>query len=388
MRLRRVPDTAEPNRWSRHLEALCRDGAPLLDLTETNPTRVGLGGGSPELLAALADPAALDYAPDPRGDARARAAVAAYYARRGDEVLPGQVVLTSGTSEGYAHLFRLLCAPGERVLVPRPSYPLFEPIAEAEGVRTGFYPLTAGERWSVDLAALEAAFDPGTRAIVVVQPHHPTGWCASPEERSALERIAAERDVALIVDEVFADFPDPASGPAGVASFAGARRATTFVLSGLSKVCGLPQMKLGWIVAAGPERERAEALRGLEWLGDLFLSVSLPVQLATPRFLESAAPFQERLRARVSRNRARMRARVSEAPHVRLLPSEGGWMACLELPKSSSDEDWSLALMDRGVIVQPGYFYDFAEEAVIVTSLLTEPADWDLGIERILGATR
>lgn len=379
MRLRRVPDSSEPNLWSQRLDARRRSGAPLHDLVQADPTRLGLSVLDAGDLAALADPGVATYAPDARGDARARDAIAAYYAGRGESVSAEHLVLTSGTSEGYAHLFRLLCAPGERVLVPRPCYPLFEPIAEVEGVRVATYPLARRGRWELDVDALAAAVDGDTRAIVVVQPHHPTGWRPSGEERDALERICAERRLALIADEVFLDFPGPGAGARAVPSLVTTTRALTFVLSGLSKVAGLPQMKLGWIAVAGPAQARADALAGLEWIADLFLSVGLPVQLATPRFLAGAERFRTRTRERIARNRAELEARLGGS-RARVHESEGGWMACVDLPDERDDEEWALALLDRGVVVHPGYFYDFESGPTIVASLITEPDTWDAGL--------
>jgi aspartate/methionine/tyrosine aminotransferase len=323
---RRLPPTFEPNPWSRRLEEHRASGAALLDLTEANPTRTGLMALGPAERAALADPRGAAYEPDPRGLEAAREAIAAYHASRGAAVDPDRIVLTSGTSEAYAHLFRLAADPGERILVPRPSYPLFEPIAALEGVAVRDYRLEYDGRWRIDLDQLETAIDAATRALVVVQPNHPTGSCPDAGEREQLKALCARHDLMLISDEVFGDHgwdgtPLPTLAAAGPA--------TTFVLGGLSKACGLPQLKLSWIAAAGPERSVAEALAALEWIADLFLSVSTPVQVALPRLLGARDAFQSRARARIAANRARLEDRSRAVPRSWSCPPTGaGWRRC------------------------------------------------------------
>lgn len=384
-RSRRLPETLEPNAWSRRLAERRAAEAPLLDLTETNPTRVGLGGED-AWLQALADPRAARYDPNPRGLSSARAAVAAYYAARGAEVGvgPEDIVLTSGTSESYAHLFRLLADPGDAVLVPAPSYPLFEPIAALEGVRVATYRLAYDGAWHLDLASAEAAFErAGTiRAAVVVQPNHPTGSCLGAEEVAALEGLCERHGAALISDQVFSDFPRPPRG-APLPTLLGARRVPTFVLGGLSKCCGLPQLKLGWIAAAGPEPARRELLSGLEWIADLFLSVGTPVQVALPRLLEVRHEFQARVRERIASNLAALAELALARPEVGVLPADGGWAAILRLPARRTGEEWALALLDRDVVAHPGHFYDLEGEAHLVLSLMPEPGVLRRGLERL-----
>lgn len=375
----RVPPSLEPNAWSRALEERRRAGGARLDLTEANPTRAGLGPDA-TVLDALADPAALRHDPDPRGAAAARHAISRMYADRGLAVDPADVVLTASTSEAYAHLFRVLCDPGERVLAPRPGYPLFEPLASAEAVTVDAYRLAFDGAWHLDLESLERSTHATTRAVIVVQPNHPTGSCLDASELAALEAWCEHRSLALISDEVFGDFPwdDRVALP----SLLGVRRVPTFVLSGLSKVCGLPQMKLGWIACAGPPAALSRALQGLEWVGDLFLSVSTPVQLAAPAWLAGRAAYRTRVRERVAENLAALDRRL-EGTELARLPGAGGWVAVLRVPARRTDEEWALAALRRDVVVHPGHFFDFEEEGRLVVSLIVEPATFAEGIERL-----
>jgi alanine-synthesizing transaminase len=378
----RIPGERSPNAWSRLLAARRAAGEPLLDLSEANPTRVGLAGAGAEELAALADPGSARYEPDPRGAAPAREAVADDYRQRSLVVAADEIVLTSGTSESYAHLFRLLADPGETLLVPAPSYPLFEPLAALEGVRLSTYRLAYDGRWHLDLGSLDAAWTPAVRGVIVVQPNHPTGSCLAADEREALERRCERAGAAIIADEVFGDF-SWTDGAGALPSFVGTSRALTFVLSGLSKVCGMPQLKLGWIAVSGPAAARAEALEGLEWISDLFLSVATPVQRALPRLLAGRAPWQARVRQRIAANLARLDAAVARAPRLGRLAGEGGWAAIVRVPGPRSEEEWALELLRRGVVVHPGQFYDMEGEAFLVPSLIVQPDVLDAGLTRI-----
>ena len=379
---RRLPHDLEPNAWARLLEERRAAGARLLDLSETNPTRVGLGGAGSEELAALAQAGGARYEPDPRGSLAAREAVAGYYDERGASVPPGHVVLTASTSESYTHLFRLLADPGGVFLVPSPSYPLFEPLAALEGVSLRSYRLAYDGAWHLDVHSLEEAFADDVRGAIVVQPNHPTGSCLDESERDQLEMLCERHRVPIIADEVFGDFPRPGRG-APLPSLVGEARVPTFVLSGLSKLCGMPQMKLGWIVAGGREAARDEALRGLEWIADLFLSVSTPVQVALPRLLAARGPFQARVRERLAKNLERLDALVARRPELQVLPAQGGWAAVLRVPRQRSEEEWALGLLERDVVVHPGHFYDFADEGYLVLSLIPEPAVFDEATGRI-----
>jgi alanine-synthesizing transaminase len=378
----RVPHDLAPNEWARRLEAKRAAGVPLLDLAETNPTRVGLAGAGAAELAALARPAGARYEPDPRGSAAARAAVAGYHAARGQAIDPNDVVLTASTSESYTHLFRLLADPGEAFLVPSPSYPLFEPLADLEGVRLRPYRLAFDGAWHLDGDSLERAFGPDVRGVITVEPNHPTGTCLDPEGRELLETLCERHGAAIVSDEVFGDFPRPGRA-APLPGWLGARRVPTFVLSGLSKCCGMPQLKLGWIVAGGPDAARAEALRGLEWVADLFLSVATPVQQALPDLLAAGATFRARMQERIAANLARLDALVARRPELGVLAADGGWAAILRVPGPRTDEDWALALLERDVVVHPGHFYDIEREGHLVLSLIPEPDLFAAGLARL-----
>ena len=379
---RRVPHDLEPNAWARLLEERRAEGAALLDLTETNPTCVGLGGAGPAELAALARAEGTRYEPDPRGRPAAREAVAGYYLERGAAVPPGDIVLTASTSESYTHLFRLLADPGGGFLVPSPSYPLFEPLAALEGVSLRPYRLAYDGAWHLDAQSLEEAFADDVRGAVVVQPNHPTGSCLDESERVLLETLCERHGAAIIADEVFLDFPRPGRG-APPESLAGEARVPTFVLSGLSKVCGMPQLKLGWIVVGGSGAAREEALRGLEWIADLFLSVSTPVQVALPELLAAGAAFRRRARERSAANLARLDGLVTRRPELGVLAAQGGWAAVLRVPRLHSEEEWALGLLARDVVVHPGHFYDFSGEGYLVLSLLPESERFAAGLARI-----
>jgi alanine-synthesizing transaminase len=379
---RRVPHDLEPTPWAEALAARRLAGATLLDLTEANPTRVGLGVMSDGERAALGGEDAARYEPDPRGGAEARRAVARYYASRGHAVDPHDVVLVAGTSEAYSHLFRLLADPGESIAAPAPSYPLFEPLAALEGVRLERYRLAWDGAWHLDLDSLERALDAGARGVIVVQPNHPTGSCLAPPEIARLDALCAAREVAIVSDEVFGDFPrPPAREP--LPSLVGSRRAPTFVLSGLSKVCGMPGLKLSWIVACGPDAARERLRAGLEWIADLFLSVSSPVQAALPRLLEARHGFQARVRERLAINLAALDALSGRRPDLTALPAQGGWMAVLPVPTTRSEDEWALALLERDVVVHPGHFYDFEKPACLVLSLIALPRTFAEALARI-----
>jgi len=380
---RRLPSERTPNAWADALETRRAAGGALIDLTEANPTRVDLSGADEATLAALAEGAAeaARYEPDPRGLAKARRAVADLYAARGIAIGPDQVVLTSGTSESYAHLFRLLADPGARVLTPAPSYPLFEPIAGLEGLRIEPYRLAWDGAWHLDRGSLERAATGDARALIVVQPNHPTGSCLDPGETAAIETLCAHDGMALISDEVFADFGWPPAPPM-LPILAGREAVLTFGLGGISKMCGLPQMKLGWIVVSGPEAARREALAGLEWIADLFLSVAAPVQAALPRLLGARHAWQARVRERLAGNVASLQALTRRRPALTLAPGAGGWVIPLRVPGPSDAEAWALALLERDVVVHPGHFYDFADEGYLVLSLLVAPRDFERGLER------
>jgi aspartate/methionine/tyrosine aminotransferase len=372
----------EQNRISRALDVQRESNVPLLDLTETNPTVVGLVY-PPEILSSLAEPRALVYRPSPRGLESARDAVTSYYARRSERIDADRVWLTASTSESYSFLFKLLCNAGEKVLVPRPSYPLFEHLSALEGVRAESYSLRYHAGWFLDLDELRGKIDRDTRAILLVNPNNPTGTFLKLDELVGLLELCRGRDIALISDEVFADFAFGAD-PARVATLANTEDVLTFVLSGLSKPAGLPQVKLGWIYASGPKRILAEAEPRLDLIADTYLSVSTPVQYAAPRLFDLVGEVGGQIAARAKNNRAFIKEIVRDSA-VQLLDGEAGWSAVLRVPRTHTEEEWTLMLLERDrVIVHPGFFFDFDDEAYLVVSLLPREAVLAEGIRKIV----
>jgi aspartate/methionine/tyrosine aminotransferase len=372
-----------PNRLARILEAKRTAGEPVIDLTESNPTRAGIPYPS-GLLTPLADPAALRYEPTPWGLEPAREAVAADFARRGFPLRPDRILLTASTSEAYSLLFKLLCDPGDEVLVPRPGYPLFDYLAGLESVRVVSYPLEYDGAWRLDMAALAAAVTSRSRAVVTVNPNNPTGSYLKRDEARALRALCAERGLALISDEVFADYArgEDASRMGSVAEDGGG---LAFALGGLSKSCGLPQLKMAWIATSGPEGVRNEALSRLEVVADAFLSVGTPVQVAAPSLLARRVELQAPIRARLRENGEMLRARLASSSPARLLEPEGGWYGVLRVPATHPEEIQVARLLEQSnVLVHPGYFFDFPTEAYIVLSLLPPPPLFALGLGRIL----
>jgi alanine-synthesizing transaminase len=375
----------EPNRFARLIEEKKRAGARILDLTESNPTRAGLDYPAEEILGALAQPPAMLYEPAPRGLPVAREAVAGYYAERGFDVDPERIHLTASTSEAYSFLFKLLADQGESVLVPQPSYPLFEFLAALEGVELRPYELhyvhAAG--WSIDFDSVEKSVAPNTRAIILVSPNNPTGSFTKLREVERLNAICARHDLALIADEVFGDYGF-ADDESRVGSLVSNDSALTFVMSGLSKVLALPQMKLGWIVTNGPAGPRDEAIERLDFIADTFLSVSAPVQHSARAWLRLRQSMQEQILDRVRSNLNWLGGGAEESP-LRLLSVEGGWYATLELPRQFTEEEWALTLLEKDdVLVHPGYFFDFPREAFLVLSLLPRAETFREAVNRIL----
>jgi alanine-synthesizing transaminase len=372
----RLPWQSQLNRISEAVQQRRSQGKETLDLTESNPTRAGLQ--YPPSALTLADPRAALYQPDPAGLLEARESISAYYSARRQTVTPDRIVLTASTSESYAWLFKLLADAGDEVLVPRPSYPLFEFLAALENVHVVQYPLLYDEGWQIDFFVLEKLITAKTRALVLVNPNNPTGSFLKRDEWNRLAQLCRDHNVAVICDEVFADFV-LSPHPQRVESLAGCDNVLTFSLSGLSKVCGLPQMKLGWIVVSGPPDQRAEALARLELIADTYLSVSTPVQMAARHFLALRQEFQTTLHNRLQTNLAHL----TSHPECEMLRVEGGWCATLRVPNIRTEEEWVLGLLDSGVLVQPGFFFDFESEAYLVVSLLTEPEVFRQGAERI-----
>jgi alanine-synthesizing transaminase len=360
-------------------------GQRLYDLTISNPTRCGFSYDAELLLRPLADPGALVYDPDPRGISTARDAVAAYYADHGAAVSAGNLVLTTSTSESYSFLFRLLCDPGDEVLVAQPSYPLFDFLADLDDVRLRPYPLFYDHGWWIDLAELERAITPRTRAMIVVHPNNPTGHWTGLAERELLEALCARHGLALIIDEVFLDYPLRDS--ASARSFAcGEHQALTFVLSGLSKIAGLPQMKAAWIATLGPEAAKAEALGRLEIIADTFLSMNAPVQLAMPAWLANRGAIQTQILERAQANLATLRRIAEESPGgLQVLETEAGWSAVLNLPSCVGEASCAERLVrERGVVVHPGSFYGMGDTSRVIVSLIGPARDFEAGIRRAI----
>ncbi|MDQ3419789.1 MAG: pyridoxal phosphate-dependent aminotransferase [Acidobacteriota bacterium] len=379
----RVSGVLNLNRLSSAVTAHRAAGHAVVDLTVTNPTTVGISYGD-GILAPLADPRGCRYQPQPFGLITARTAVASDYARRGTSVAEDRIVLTSSTSEAYSLLFKLLCAPsGDEVLVPAPSYPLFDHLTQLDGVSSRQYPLEYHGRWEVDVESVDRAWMERTRAVLAVSPNNPTGSMLSAGEFGELASRCAERDAALIVDEVFADYSFATSN--GDRRLEPNHDCLSFHLGGLSKSAGLPQVKLGWIRVDGPQQLVAAALDRLELICDTYLSVSTPVQVAAPALIESGAGIRRQIRARIQTNYAALQSAVAANPAVELLAAEGGWSAVIRVPSRWSEEELVIALLrERDVLVHPGFFFDFAHEAFLVLSLLPDPPVFADGVARVM----
>jgi alanine-synthesizing transaminase len=389
-----------PNRLSEALAEHLAAGKRLYDLSASNPTEVGFSYDREAILHSLCNASALAYVPDPKGLLRARQGVAEYYAERGDEVQPEDIVLTASTSEAYSFVFRAMCNPGDELLVPAPSYPLFGFLADIHDVRLAHYPLVYDHGWQIDFASLEKAITPRTRGIIVVNPNNPTGHFVKPEELVALNEICLSRNMALIADEVFLDYSHGDTNgrrdllratrarvgdgqrPPSLAVNGGA---LTFTLSGLSKISGLPQMKAAWLVASGPDPLKKQALERIEVIADTYLSMNAPIQLAMPTFLGHRGGFQKQVLTRVRRNVGELDRQLMVRKSCSRLEIEGGWYAVVRVPVTQSDEDLAVdLLMKRGIYVHPGHFYDFATDGYLIVSLIMPERDFAEGCRQML----
>jgi len=371
-----------PNRLSEALARHRSAGKPLIDLTASNPTECGFSYDRAKILKALANPQSLSYEPELRGLLAARESVAGYYAGRGDSATANDILLITSTSEAYSFVFRVLCNPGDEVLIPTPSYPLFDLLADIQDVRLVRYPLVHDHGWQIDFHALEAALTTRTRAIIVVHPNNPTGHFTKPEERSRLNQLCATRQIAVIADEVFLDFSLSVKPQT---SWAANSEALTFTMSGLSKICGLPQMKVAWLVTSGPEDLKAQALDRLEVIADTYLSMNAPIQHAIPEFLERRPEFQQQLVSRAKGNLAELDRLLSAQKACSRLALEGGWYAVLRVPATLTDEEVALDLLEKeGVYVHPGHFYDFPSDGYLIVSLIAPEREFAGGIKRLL----
>ncbi len=371
------------NRLSEALARYRASGRPLFDLSVSNPTECGFFYDNHAIMRALCSPASLQYHPDPRGLSLARLGVVQYYAERDQQVAIDDIILTTSTSEAYSFVFRLLCNAGDEVLAPSPSYPLFDFLADIQDVKIKPYPLVYDHGWQIDLHGLRQAITPKTRGVIVVHPNNPTGSFVKQAELAALNQICAEKQMAIIADEVFLDFSLRHDSPLGFSSNSGA---LTFTMSGISKIAGLPQMKLAWLIVRGPEEQKSEALARLEIIADTYLSMNAPGQLAAPEFLRLRHGFQKQLMARVRTNLEELDRQIAGQKHCTRLEVEGGWYAVLRIPATRSDEELALALLEQhGIFVHPGHFYDFSQDGYLVVSLITPELVFGGGTKRLLG---
>lgn len=383
------------NRFTVALEEVRAGGARVLDLTVSNPTRAGLHYDEAAILGALSSPRALDYDPQSKGLLEAREAVAGYYrdrSGRGErdvasnvstDVDVERIVLTTSTSEGYSFVFRLLCNAGDELLVPKPSYPLFEFLADLQDVKLVPYPLIYDHGWQMDFPSLENAVTARTRGVVVVHPNNPTGSYVQSGEVGMLNSFCREHGLAVIADEVFLDYP---LEDGRHASFAGNQEVLTFTLSGLSKVAALPQMKVAWVVTSGPRELAAAAMGRLEVIADTYLSMNAPMQWAVPALLEQRKDIQRQLLEQVKTNLAELDRQLAAQNACERLSVEGGWYAVLRVPVTRSDEELAIELVrDKSVVVHPGHFYDFPSDGYLVLSLITPAGEFAEGISAVLG---
>jgi aspartate/methionine/tyrosine aminotransferase len=369
------------NRLSRALAEHRGSGKAFIDLTVSNPTACGFDYDGEAIWKALSNPAALTYEPDPRGLGPARKAVAEYYLRHGAHVRFEDIILTTSTSESYSFVFRVLCDPGDELLIPSPSYPLFEFLAGIQDVKLVRYPLVYDYGWQIDFHALEQAITRRARGVIVVHPNNPTGHFTRPPEATRLNEICSARQMAVIADEVFLDFVLGKNRPA---TFAANSQALTFTMSGLSKISGLPQMKSAWLCGSGPGELKAQALARLELIADTYLSMNAPVQLAIPVFMEQRHEFQRQSIERIRKNLRELDRQLAAQKTCGRLEVEGGWYVVLRVPAVRSDEDVAIKLLtEKSVYVHPGHFYDFPSDGYLVLSLITPEKDFAEGTRRV-----
>jgi aspartate/methionine/tyrosine aminotransferase len=378
----------EENAYTRALHRHRASGRAIFDLTFSNPTACGFQYDGAAILGALAAPAALQYDPQPKGMLQARAAVVQYYRQKNSEAHLDleRFVLTTGTSEAYSFLFRLLCEPEEEIVIGHPSYPLFEFLGAIHDVKLRPFRFVYDHGWQIDFAALTKAISSRTRAIVLVHPNNPTGHFVSRSEADQLQRLCLERELALVVDEVFLDYKIPAAEtPEKHGSFVFDASVLTFVVSGLSKIAGLPQMKIGWIAANGPDAEVSEAIARLEIVADTYLSLNAAIQHALPTLLAQRSVIQPQIMARIEGNLRKLDEELKRQDLISRLEFEAGWCAVLRVPAVQSDEELAIRLLENhSVLVHPGHFYDFPDEGYLVASLLTPAAEFEEGIRRMI----
>ncbi|MGO9518682.1 MAG: pyridoxal phosphate-dependent aminotransferase [Candidatus Korobacteraceae bacterium] len=380
--------TLSRNSYTDALEAHRRADRKVLDLTASNPTSIGLQYREEQLLQALTNREVLVYEPQPKGLLSARQAIAAYYAERNSRISPDDLILTTSTSEAYSFVFRLLCDPSDAVLAPTPSYPLFDFLADLQDVKLVPYELVYDHGWQIDFHSIQTAMERATasgsqcRAMLAVHPNNPTGSYVKPHEIEQLNRLCVSSETAIVADEVFLDYSLRSEPPL---TFSSNRDALTFTLSGLSKISGLPQMKVAWILVSGPEILKAEALQRLEVIADTYLSMNAPVQWAVPVMLEERHGIHRQLMFRIRENLAELDSQLAAQKLCCRLEVEGGWYTVLRVPVTGSDEDLAIRLLQNtDVLVQPGHFYDFPDEGYLVLSLITEQQPFEMGVSRLL----
>jgi len=379
---RRTAWSLSANRINGALERLKRDKVSVLDLTQSNPTRCGFSYPADEITSPLVNDTNIRYEPDPKGMSMARQTVSRYYADKGLSVDRDRVFLTASTSEAYTYLFRLLADPGDRILFPRPSYPLFAFLGDINDLDIKTYPLNYHQGWRMDMESIKRELTANTKAIVVVNPNNPTGSFVKAGEFGHLTDLSSRHGLALISDEVFADYPF--QGPKSHVSLAGHDRVLNFTLGGISKALGLPQMKLSWIAVNGPDEQVIDAAGRLEIIADTYLSVNTPVQNAFKDWMDFKARIQAEILKRITSNRAFLQERLATAAPCALLDADGGWYAVIKLPDGIDEEEFTLAMLNEDhVLVHPGYFFDFDMEPIIVVSLLPCEDIFDQGVERI-----
>jgi alanine-synthesizing transaminase len=379
----RVTSDLGSNRLSRAVADARASGRAFIDLTQSNPTRAGFE--YPDyLLSALADARGLKYEPAPFGLIAARQAVARDYERRGVSVSAERIALTASTSEAYSLLFKLLADAGDEVLAPRPSYPLFDHLARLDAVALRAYDLEYHDGWSIDMASVERAISGRTRAVIVVTPNNPTGSFVSRQELKRLEAICADRGIAIVADEVFADYQVRPGACVDAGRMLDVRQGLVFSLGGLSKSVGLPQVKLGWMAAAGADAVVGEALARLELICDTYLSVSTPIQAAAAELLSRGAAVRQQIQSRIAWNYRTLSEQLLATPSCTLLAADGGWSAIVRVPSIGSEEDLVVDLVGQGVLVHPGYFFDFPNESYLVVSLLPAEDEFAEGVSRVL----
>jgi alanine-synthesizing transaminase len=375
-----MPSFSHRTEWHRQhndltaaYEARRKSGVPIDDLTISNPTECGFDY-PPTILNRLSDPVSLTYLPDPRGLISARTVIARLIKNDGCPIEGSNIFITASTSESYSLIFKLLCDPGDSLLVPVPSYPLFEYLASASDIKLRTYGLLYDHGWYIDIGSLRAAYDESTRAIILIHPHNPTGMFVKKSEFREIISFAKECEIAIISDEVFRQFP-AGRNPEQLGTLAGSSGCLTFTLDGLSKMCALPQLKLGWFTVTGRSEDVREASDRLEILADTFLSANTPVQHALPSLLKAGKNLREQISARIKQNVTMLKKLIGTGSKTTLLDYEGGWYGVLQVPATRSDEVWAMELLKYcGVFLFPGYFFDFRDKALLVISLIV-PSD-------------